>query len=390
MELTNMENIFVKCFCKFTDPRVETNKKHLLMDIISLTLFAIMSGAQTFDEIEEFGLDHEEWLKKYLQLPNGIPSHDIINRSLSLLDPEQLQKSFINWINHIKNYINKNFISIDGKTMKASHQNSKVLKSLPVLIASSCSKGLTLGQMKVDGKTNEITFIPNLLEQLAIEGAIITIDAMGCQKDIASSIVEKKADYILALKGNQKELKEIFKIADELDAKSYTYDGTGSHGGREIRIATSLPIHTIETQLDLKKWANVQSVVKVTCTTEKTAEDRYFISTLSYQEVEIIGLSIRSHRKIENNLHWVLDVAFVKDEWRIKYGRAALNFECFSEEDILRIRSERAALSFEWFRKMALELLDKDGTTLSNKRKMLRNCINPEHIIKGLLSNDKI
>ena len=187
-----MKNIFIESFNKLEDPRINRTKKHLLVDIIALTLFAIMSGAQTFDEIEEFGCGHEEWLKKYLQLPNGIPSHDTINRTLSLLNPDLLQKSFIDWIGKVKGYVNENVIAIDGKTMKASHQNSKGLKALHVLSAYSCANGLSLGQMKVDGKTNEITVIPQLIEQLAIEGAIITIDAMGYQKDIAETIVKKK------------------------------------------------------------------------------------------------------------------------------------------------------------------------------------------------------
>lgn len=187
-----MNNIFIESFNRIKDPRVERHKKHLLMDVIALTLFAIMSGAQTFDEIEYFGQDHEEWLKKYLKLPNGIPSHDTINRTLSLLDSQQLQRSFIDWITRFKGYVNENVVAVDGKTMKASHQNSKGLKALHILSAYSCANGLSLGQMKVDGKTNEITVIPQLVEQLAIEGAIVTIDAMGAQKEIANASVKKK------------------------------------------------------------------------------------------------------------------------------------------------------------------------------------------------------
>ena len=186
-----MNNIFIECFSGIKDPRVERHKKHLLIDVVALTLFAIMSGAQTFDEIEDFGHDHKEWLTKYLQLSNGIPSHDTINRLLSMLDPQILQKSFVEWISRVKGYVNENIIAIDGKTMKASHRNSKGLKALHILSAYSCANGLSLGQLKVDGKTNEITVIPELIEQLAISGAIITIDAMGCQKEIASAIVKK-------------------------------------------------------------------------------------------------------------------------------------------------------------------------------------------------------
>ena len=134
-----MNSIFVECFGILADPRINRTKKHLLIDIIALTLFGIMAGAQTFDEIEDFGTFHEEWLKKYLQLPNGIPSHDTINRTLSLLDPIQLQKSFLDWIGKIKGYVQENVIAIDGKTMKASHQNSKGLKALHLLSAYSCT-----------------------------------------------------------------------------------------------------------------------------------------------------------------------------------------------------------------------------------------------------------
>lgn len=186
-----MNNIFIETFGKIEDPRINRTKKHLLIDVIALTLFGIMAGAQTFDEIELFGTLHEEWLKKYLQLPNGVPSHDTINRVLSLLEPKVLEEAFIQWHQQLKGYVRENVIAIDGKTMKASHQNSKGLKALHVLSAYSCANGLSLGQMKVDGKTNEITVIPQLLEQLAIEGAIITIATMGCQKDIAAAIVKK-------------------------------------------------------------------------------------------------------------------------------------------------------------------------------------------------------
>jgi predicted transposase YbfD/YdcC len=362
-------NIFIECFGSLEDPRINRTKKHLLIDIIGLTLFAIMAGAQTFDEIELFGNLHEEWLKKYLQLPNGIPSHDTINRVLSLLEPKVLEKSFIDWHTQLKGYVQDNVIAIDGKTMKASHQTSKGLKALHVLSAYSCANGLSLGQMKVDGKTNEITVIPELLEQLALEGAIVTIDAMGCQKEIAKAIVEKKADYVLAVKGNQKELYEpileLFKIANELDAKSYNHEINGDHGRIENRTVVSLPITSIESQLDLNKWANVKSVAKVTYTTEKTTEERYFISTLPYEEIERIAHSIRNHWQIENNLHWVLDVVFREDE--------------------SRIRDENTAMNFAWFRKMAISLLAKDGTSMSYRKKMLRNWAAPENIMKGLM-----
>lgn len=364
-----MNTKFKQCFSKLEDPRVNRMKKHVLMDIIALTLFAIMGGAQTFDEIELFGTIHEQWLRKYLQLPNGIPSHDTINRTLSLLDSEQLQKSFIEWITEIKGYVSDNVIAIDGKTLRGSHQNSKGLRALHVLNAYSCANGLTLGQMKVDGKTNEITVIPELLEKLALEGSIVTIDAMGCQKDIASVIVKKKANYILATKGNQKELYEpivdVFKLKN-VKPEIFSYEINSEHGRIEEREVFTLPASIIETQLDLKEWEGIQSIIKVTyidCNTG-VSDNRYFISTIDYKETERIGKSVRSHWNIENNLYWVLDVSFREDE--------------------SRIRNERAALNFSWFRKMAASLLAKDESKLSVRRKMLKNWANPENIIREL------
>lgn len=372
-------NIFLESFGKIEDPRIDRTKKHLLIDVIGLSLFSIMAGAQTFDEIELFGTLQEKWLKKYLQLPNGIPSHDTINRVLSLLEPEVLQKSFIEWVGKLKGYVNENVIAIDGKTMKGSHQAGKGIKALHILSAYSCANGLSLGQLKVDGKTNEVTVIPELLEQIAISGAIVTIDAMGCQREIAESIIDKEADYILAVKGNQKALYEpivdIFKMSkdpeyyeEDLKPESYNHEVNADHGRIESRLVEAFPVSLIESQLDLNKWKGIKSVIKTTYTNHinNSVESRYFISSLTHTEVERIAKGIRSHWQIENNLHWVLDVVFREDE--------------------SRIRNERAATNFSWFRKMALGLLAKDGTTMSNRRKMLRNWADPKNIINGLLT----
>lgn len=372
-----MNNVFIECFGNIKDPRINRTKKHLLIDIIALTLFAIMSGAQTFDEIELFGTIHEEWLKKCLQLPNGIPSHDTINRTLSLLSHDKLQSSFIDWITKIKGYVSENVIAIDGKTMKGSHQASNGLKALHVLSAYSCANGLSLGQMKVDGKTNEITAIPQLLEQLAIEGAIITIDAIGCQKDIAKNIVDNNADYILAVKGNQKELSnaivDIFTLNNNknfnknIKPTCYSHNINGEHGRIESRLVEVLPADSISTQTDLSKWESIKSIAQVTYTNHinNVIEKRYFITTLLCSEAERIAKGIRSHWRIENNLHWVLDVVFREDE--------------------SRIRNENTALNFAWFRKMALALLAKDNTKMSTRKKMFRNAMHPDNIMKGLI-----
>lgn len=364
-----MNNLFIECFNKVEDPRINRTKKHLLVDIIAITLFGIMAGAQTFDEIELFGTLHEEWLKKHLTLDNGIPSHDTINRVLSLVDTDTLQECFLEWITKVKDFVKEDVIAIDGKTMKASHQKSRGIKAFHVLSAYSCANGISLGQEMVDGKTNEITVIPELLERLAIEGSTITMDAMGCQKNIADTIVKKNADYILAVKENHRELYE--PIVDEFrlnsNPETHIEEICSTHGRIEERKIETLPIETIQNQLDIHEWVGAKTMVRVTYTNhaDNTSEARYFISTIDYKEVERIGRSIRSHWQIENNLHWVLDVAF--------------------REDSSRIRGENCALNFAWFRKMALSFLAKEDNKMSNRRRMYRNAINPDNIIKGIL-----
>ena len=171
-------SIFIECFGEIKDKRINRTKKHILLEVIAITLFAIMSGAQTFEEIEQFGALHIHWLQQFLFLPNGIPSHDTVRRVLGFLDHQQLISGFINWISKIKGLVQEGVVAIDGKTMKGSHSRGKGLKALHVLSAYSCANGLSLGQLKVDGKTNEITVIPELVKQLALDGAIVTIDAM--------------------------------------------------------------------------------------------------------------------------------------------------------------------------------------------------------------------
>jgi DDE_Tnp_1-associated/Transposase DDE domain len=208
MELSNaFNNTFAECFGGLEDSRYK-NKRHLLLDIIALCICGILSGMKDFIEIAEFADVHEEWFKKYLVLPNGIPSHDTLERVIAILKPADFNKSFLSWISKLKELFPENVIPIDGKTLRGSHQRCKGLKALHIVNAYSCANGLTLGQIAVDDKSNEITAIPELLKTLAISGAIITIDAMGTQKDIAKQIVDQGADYVLAVKDNQKELSE--------------------------------------------------------------------------------------------------------------------------------------------------------------------------------------
>ena len=376
MEVSNaFNNTFVESFSCLEDSRYK-NKRHLLLDIIAICICGILSGMKDFIEIAEFAEVHEEWFKKYLALPNKIPSHDTLERVMAIIKPADFNKSFLNWISKLKELFPESVIPIDGKTLRGSHKRGKGLKALHIVNAYSCANGLTLGQIAVDDKSNEITAIPELLKTLAISGAIITIDAMGTQKDIAKQIVEQGADYVLAVKDNQKELSEaiedVFKLSKNkkfnkgLQPNIYKHEISSEHGRIEDRIVYALPAQSIGTQTKLNNWANIKSIIKIehiNWTTNKT-ELRYYVSSIVGTDVAKIANAIRSHWQIENNLHWILDVVF--------------------KEDNSRVRDKTSAQNLSWMRKMAAYLLKQDKTKGSMKTKMIRNCIKPDNIVNIL------
>ena len=248
-ELDVFDNIFVECFGKLPDKRYK-NKRHRLIDIIAICICGILSGMTNFVDIYDFAMGHEKWFKKYLLLANGIPSHDTINTVISSLNSSIFRESFLEWINKLKKLLPEKVIPIDGKTLRCSSNKKKGLKALHIVNAYSCANGLTLGQIAVEEKSNEITAIPKLLDTLAIKGAIITIDAMGTQKEIAKQIVDNEADYVLAVKDNQKGLSEaiidVFELSEDkkfnksLKSSNYRFEMTGEHGRIEERIVCAL------------------------------------------------------------------------------------------------------------------------------------------------------
>jgi predicted transposase YbfD/YdcC len=369
------DNVFVECFSELKDSRYK-NKQHRLLDIIAICICGIMSGMKDFIEMHEFALAQKDWFEKYLLLPFGIPSHDTLERVIAKLEPKAFNQSFLNWIRKLKELFPENVIPIDGKTLRRSHQKTKGLKALHIVNAYSCANGLTLGQIAVDEKSNEITAIPELLKILVIKGAIITIDAMGTQKDIAKQIIEQGGDYVLAVKDNQKELAaavvDVFELSENkkfnknLKPAVYKHEIDGDHGRIEDRTVFALPAKTIDTQVNLMDWANIGSIIKIehkNWLTDST-ETRFYISSLPSSEVQKIAEAIRAHWQVENNLHWVLDVVF--------------------REDDSRVRDKAAAQNISWMRKIAIYLLKQDSSKGSMKSKMIRNCINPDNIIKQL------
>jgi predicted transposase YbfD/YdcC len=368
-----LQGTFVEIFAPLKDPRVNRTKKHLFLDIIGLSLFAVLAGAQCYTEIEDFCRHHKAWLKNYFLLPNGIPSHDTFSRVFSAINPNAFQECFFTWIKSIIELLPENVIAIDGKSIRASKRVREGLKALHIVNAWSCANGISLGQMKVDEKTNEITVIPDILKKLCIEGAIITLDAMGCQREIAEQIIEQKGDYVLRVKANQGGLQDAmettFKHADSLKYEAMTYytaqdETNNDHGRIESRRCIILPLmYLMKMKL---KWKGLKSLVLVISEREthegNTVEYRYYISSLDPKEPKKILQSIRNHWQVENNLHWVLDVAY--------------------REDQSRIRDENSALNMSWLRKTSLGLL-KRATNIKGgiRRKQLAIWAKPEYLI---------
>ncbi len=310
------------------DPRVERTRYHNLHDILFITIAAVLSGAESWNEIEFYGKIKKQWLKEVLELPNGIPSHDTFNRLFSALDADEFERCFLNWIKSLNEITKGEVVSIDGKTIRGSKKLG--FKTATHIISAWADKNkLVLGQIKVEEKSNEITAIPKLLENLLIKGCIVTIDAMGCQNKIAKKIVSKQADYILSVKENQKELLEdiqdSFRVLKPSDTNEDIDYGHGRIETRKCYVLTDLSLVEKAT-----KWKGLSSIVKIEreryfkATGKKETESSYYISTL--KEASMINKAVRKHWGIENKVHWVLDVAFNEDHSRKRAGNAAQNF----------------------------------------------------------------
>lgn len=350
-----------ECFKDFPDPRREHLRLHSLWDIIGLTICATICGCDTVVEIHEYGRKKFDFLTSFLDFENGVPSHDTIGRVFSKLNPEKFRECFASWTESLAEAVAGRVIAIDGKTLRRSHNKGQ--KPLHLVSAFATENRLVLSQQAVADKSNEITAIPELLKLLDVKKAIITIDAMGCQKEIAALIKEQGADYVLALKENQPtlhaEVKELFVDGLETDFAGMKHQETQStekgHGRTETRT-----YHLIRPS---KEWLNCHpewkglKTVGMVCGerqvggAEPTGEVRFFINSLALNVAEFVR-AVRSHWAIENNLHWVLDVSFREDE--------------------NRSRKDHTAENLAWIRRMTASLLAQDGTKvgISCKRKM--------------------
>lgn len=316
-------------FSKLNDPRIDRTKEHLLSDIIFITIAAVICGAESWNDIENYGKAKELWLKQILKLPNGIPSHDTFNRLYSILNPTELESCFLEWVKAVSNITEGEVVCIDGKSIRGSRKKGS--KSIVHMVSAWAGKNrLSLGQTKVDDKSNEITAIPKLLEILAIKGCIVTIDAMGCQTEIADKIIEKGANYILAVKGNQGSLEEGIIDTIKFTKPVEVYEDLDfAHGRIETRICS---VYTDFSHIDnFVRWKDARCVVKIDAhrfiksSGKEETETRLYISSL-LPNATILEKSIRAHWGIENSLYWVLDVAFHEDQSMKTNPNAVHNF----------------------------------------------------------------
>ena len=341
-------------FTTLTDPRQKGKIEHMLQDIIIIALCAVISGANTWPDIYVYGLAKEDWLRTFLQLPNGIPSADTLRRVFILIDKDEFENCFISWITAIETITEGQVVAIDGKTNRGSHDRASGKSPIHVVSAWASENRITLGQVKTEVKSNEITAIPELLNLLEIKGCIVTIDAMGCQKAIAEKIIDKEADYVLALKGCQANLHEDVElffndaIANGFKNISSDYYETidGDHGRIEIR--RYYTISDIDQLCGKENWKNINIIGMAESERhigEKISiELRFYISSME-NDAKQFGEAVRNHWGIENSVHWVLDVGFREDESRKRKGNSAFNFSILRHIAMNLLRKENSVRS---------------------------------------------
>lgn len=343
------------------DPRIDRNKKHDLHEMLFVAVCAVISGAEGWSDIVEFAESKRDWLRRFVKLEHGVPVDDTFARVLSRISPRALQECFVNWTRSVFEASEGEVIAIDGKTARRSHDRRHGRGPLHCVRAWATEAGMALGQVATDVKSNEITAVPELLRQLELSGAIVTLDAIGCQKDVAAQIVEQGGDYVLAVKANQPALYEavsdFFETAQAHDfagVEVTTHEQADSGHGR-VETRHCWACGHLDSLPGAEHWAGLASIVMVESEREangqRSRERRYFISSLPPQ-AEAIARTVRAHWEIENGLHWVLDVTFREDESRIRRGHGAENFSTL--------------------RQVALNLLKRESSNISMRKKRIR------------------
>ncbi|MEM1323911.1 MAG: ISAs1 family transposase [Bacteroidota bacterium] len=364
-----MRDKIEEIFGQIPDPRVINRCDHKLIDILFIAFCTLLSQGEDFEDMVEFGKQRKAWLETVLELPNGIPSHDTFNRVLRIIEPQHLgeclQADGAGLLDHVKDKL----ISLDGKKIKGASPDSRGNKGLYILSAWVNDNRLCIGQKRIEDKTNEIIAIPQLIDELDVEGATISIDAIGCQVDIAQKIRHSRAHYLLAVKGNQKDLMEEIEEAFQYSSiQHYDENWEYDHGRYERRRCEVLDAKVSLSPNQLERWIDVQQIIKITAQRtikEKTSTElRYYISSLNQNDAKRFNELVRGHWGIENHLHWHLDVTF--------------------NEDANRSRSGNAPVNLNILRKMALQRIKQMKDRLSLKKRRFRAALNLEYLIKIL------
>jgi predicted transposase YbfD/YdcC len=325
-------------FAALEDPRVERTKLHPLLSIVVIAICAVISGAESWDDIEQFGEIKADWFASFLDLPYGIPSHDTFNRVFAALDPVQFRACFLHWMQAVAGVLPTQVIAVDGKAVRRSHDRGSGKTAIHLVSAWASANRLGLAQTTVDAKSNEITALPELLRCLALAGCVVTIDAMGCQREIAQQILDQAGIYVLALKDNQETLHQDVQLSIALgerdDFAGVRHDRAQTvdkgHGRIETRQALVIDDPAVIAWIQERHaWPGLQAIGMVRgerrSGSERTSEDRHYLLARPLS-ARAFGEAVRRHWGIENQVHWVLDLSFHEDQSRIRAGYAAENF----------------------------------------------------------------
>lgn len=340
---------FIEHFSILPDPRTDRTKKHNLIDILFIAVCTMICGGEGFTDMEDFATAKEEWLGKYLELPGGIPSHDTFRRVFSILDPDAFVACFVRWSETLHKATKGEVIALDGKTIRHSFDTVSGQPALHIISAWASENGISLGHLRVDDKSNEITALPKLLEMLSIKGRTVTMDAMGCQKDLAERIVDKGGDYVMCVKGNQESLHEDVKyFFDECGdfrgiEHSYYESVEKDHGRTEVRKCWAVEGEAKWLGFG-EEWKRLRSIAAIRGERiiggNKSVETRYYISSLP-GDAKKIALAVREHWAIENSLHWVLDVTMNEDMSRIRKDNAPENLATLRRIAINMVKKQK-------------------------------------------------